>query len=348
MDAFYASVEQLDNPELRGLPVAVGGGADRGVVAAASYEARKFGVRSALPSVTAKRRCPKLIFVKPRFQRYKEVSTQIREIFNEYTDLVEPLSLDEAFLDVTVNNFNHPSATLLAQEIRVKIKEKTGLNASAGISINKFTAKIASDINKPNGQKTIPPEEVISFLETLPVEKFFGVGKVTAEKMHKLSIYTGLDLKNQEAAFLNSKFGKAGKHFYNIVRGIQYSEVKPNRTRKSIAAERTFIENLTSENFMMTKLDNIAEELERRMLNSKAKGKTLTLKIKYSDFTVQTRSKTMPNFINTKKEFLQHIEELLKKYTLKLPVRLLGISITNLDNEELPKKSLSAQQLIQF
>lgn len=347
MDAFYASVEQLDNPELRGKPIAVGGGEDRGVVAAASYEARKYKVRSALSSKVAKFRCPELIFVKPRFERYREISEIIREVFYEYTDLVEPLSLDEAFLDVTENKFNNPSASLIAQEIRDKIKERTGLNASAGISINKFTAKVASDINKPNGQKTIPPEEVLTFLETLSIEKFFGVGKVTASKMKNLGIYNGKQLKACTQEYLSKNFGKSGKHFYQIVRGIQKSGVNPNRARKSIAAERTFETNLTSEIFMLERLEKIAEQLEKRLLKSKAKGKTVTLKIKYSDFTQQTRSKTLANFTNEKQVFFPIVKELLYQELLNESVRLLGISLTNLEDQA-NEKSVSVQLKLEF
>jgi DNA polymerase IV len=240
MDAFYASVEQLDNPELQGKPIAVGGSSQRGVVAAASYEARKFGVRSAMSSVMAKRNCPDLIFVKPRFERYREISNRIRNIFFEYTDLVEPLSLDEAYLDVTENKKGNPSASLVAREIREKIKERTGLNASAGISINKFIAKVASDINKPNGQKTVPPEEVESFLEQLEIRKFYGVGKVTADKMYRLGIFTGKDLKSKSLEFLNENFGKSGEFYYQVVRGIHNSEVKPSRIRKVPGGRKNF------------------------------------------------------------------------------------------------------------
>ena len=240
MDAFYASVAQLDNPELQGKAIAVGGNEIRGVVSAASYEARKFGVKSAMSGFLAKKKCPHLIFVKTDFARYKEISLKIREIFYEYTDLVEPLSLDEAYLDVTENKKNNPSANDIAREIREKIYTETGLRASAGISINKFIAKVASDINKPNGQKTVHPEEVIQFLEELPVNKFYGVGKVTAAKMYNLGIFVGNDLKKKSLEELSLLFGKSGSHYYNIVRGIHNSEVKPNRIRKSIAAERTF------------------------------------------------------------------------------------------------------------
>ena len=331
MDAFYASVEQMDNPDLKGKPVAVGGSSDRGVVAAASYEARKYKVHSALSSVIAARRCPDLIFVKPRFDRYKALSNEIRNIFFDYTDLVEPLSLDEAFLDVSESKLHNASATLIAADIRKRILEEVGLTASAGISINKFMAKVASDINKPNGQKTINPEEVIPFLEQLPIQKFFGVGKVTAAKMNKLGIYSGLQLKQLSEAYLTQHFGKSGKHYYNIVRGIQNSVVKPNRIRKSIAAERTFFEDLSSEHFMLEKLDKIGTELERRMQQSNTAGKTVTLKIKYSDFKQQTRSKTLNRYVSSKADFFPIVQDLLEQGELELSVRLLGISISNLN-----------------
>ncbi|MCF6308482.1 MAG: DNA polymerase IV [Flavobacteriaceae bacterium] len=347
MDAFYASVAQLDNPKLRGKPVAVGGSSKRGVVSAASYEARKFGVRSAMSSVIALQNCPELIFVKSNFKRYQEVSDQIRKIFYEYTDLVEPLSLDEAYLDVTENKKGNPSATLIANEIRKKIKEKTGLNASAGISINKFIAKIASDINKPNGQKTVPPDEVIEFLEKLDIKKFYGVGKVTVKKMYRLGIFTGLDLKQKSKEFLDENFGKSGGYYYHVVRGEHNSKVMPSRTRKSLAAERTFSENITSEIFMLKRLENIAEEVEQRLKKSKIAGKTITLKIKYSDFTLQTRSKTLPLFISSKELILETVKELLFQDTMKNSVRLLGISLSNLNNEKgkAPKEKVVAVQL---
>ena len=334
MDAFYASVEQLDNPDLIGKAVAVGGNEIRGVVSAASYEARKFGVRSAMSGFLAKKKCPHLIFVRPRYERYKEISSKIRKIFYDYTDLVEPLSLDEAYLDVTQNKKGYTSASMIAQEIRQRIWDELQLRASAGISINKFVAKIASDINKPNGQKTINPEDVIPFLENLPVNKFYGVGKVTAAKMHNLGIFTGLDLKKKSLEELSELFGKSGIHYFNIVRGIHYSKVKPNRVRKSIAAERTFNENLSSEVFMLDRLEKIAEELERRMKKTNAKGKTITLKIKYSDFTQQTRSKTTNHFIQLKKEFYPIVKGLLYQEKLKNSVRLLGISFSNLNTEK--------------
>ena len=335
MDAFYASVAELDNPELRGKAIAVGGSEERGVVSAASYEARKFGVKSAMSSFLAKQKCPHLIFVKSDFERYKELSLKIRAIFYEYTDLVEPLSLDEAYLDVTENKKGNPSANDIAREIRERIYTETGLRASAGISINKFIAKVASDINKPNGQKTIHPEEVLQFLEELPVNKFYGVGKVTASKMYNLGIFKGKDLKKKPLEELVKSFGKSGTHYYNIVRGIHNSAVKPNRIRKSIAAERTFSENLSSEIFMIERLDKIADELEKRMKKTDTKGKTITLKIKYSDFTQQTRSKTKTNFMQTKKEFFPVVKELLYQDKLVNSVRLLGVSFGNLNTEEI-------------
>ena len=335
MDAFYASVAELDNPELRGKAIAVGGSEERGVVSAASYEARKFGVKSAMSSFLAKQKCPHLIFVKSDFERYKELSVKIRAVFYEYTDLVEPLSLDEAYLDVTDNKKGNPSANEIAREIRERIYIETGLRASAGISINKFIAKVASDINKPNGQKTIHPEEVLQFLEELPVNKFYGVGKVTASKMYNLGIFKGKDLKKKPLEELVKSFGKSGTHYYNIVRGIHNSAVKPNRIRKSIAAERTFSENLSSEIFMIERLDKIADELEKRMKKTDTKGKTITLKIKYSDFTQQTRSKTKTNFMQTKKEFFPVVKELLYQDKLVNSVRLLGLSFGNLNTEEI-------------
>jgi DNA polymerase-4 len=346
MDAFYASVEQTDNPALRGKPIAVGGGETRGVVSAASYEARKFGVRSAMSGYLAKKNCPDLIFVRPRFDRYREISLKIRKIFFEYTDLVEPLSLDEAYLDVTENKKGNPSATLIATEIRKRIFEETGLTASAGISINKFVAKVASDYNKPNGQKTVNPEEVIDFLEQLPIKKFYGVGKVTAERMYGLGIFTGLDLKSKPIDFLESNFGKSGKFYYYVVRGIHLSEVKPERVAKSVAAEHTFSENLTSEIFMLKKLEKIADELERRLKKYQIAGKTITLKIKYSDFTQQTRSKTLPYFISDKSLLYEVSKELLMQERMKNSVRLLGISLSNLNTEV--KKTIVVQLKFDF
>ncbi|MBN4073027.1 DNA polymerase IV, partial [Crocinitomix catalasitica] len=310
---------------------------ERGVVSAASYEARKYGVRSAMSSALAKKKCPDLIFITTNFQRYKEVSSQIREIFFHYTDLVEPLSLDEAFLDVTENRLGHNSATEIAQEIRERIYDETGLRASAGISINKFIAKIASDINKPNGQKTIKPKEVDKFLERLSIHKFFGVGKATAARFNKWGIYNGHQLKLHSKEFLNQNFGKSGKHFYNIVRGIQNSPVRPNRERKSVGAERTYSDNLVSDAEILEKVSTICEEIEKRMGGVDAKGRTVTLKIKFSDFQQITRSKTLEKAVNTKKEIYPVAEELLQQEEIKRSVRLVGVTLSNLDFGEKPK-----------
>ncbi|EGV43212.1 DNA polymerase IV [Bizionia argentinensis JUB59] len=345
MDAFYASVEQLDNPELQGKPLAVGGGGKRGVVAAASYEARKFGVRSAMSGMLAQRLCPGLIFAPTRFERYREISEQVRKIFFDYTDLVEPLSLDEAYLDVTENKKGNPSASLIAQEIRERIFNEVGLTASAGISINKFIAKIASDYNKPNGQKTVNPEDVLPFLEALDIRKFHGVGKVTAEKMYQLGIFTGTDLKSKTIEFLSTHFGKSGGYYYHVVRGVHTSEVKPNRIRKSLAAERTFSENLSSEIFMLEKLQHIAEEVSRRLKKSDVAGKTITLKIKYSDFTLQTRSKTVPYYVSETSIIMETAKDLLYQDSMQNSVRLLGISLSNLNTEK-PKKKPTSKEAV--
>jgi DNA polymerase-4 len=355
MDAFYASVAQMDNPELKGKAIAVGGGGPRGVISAASYEARKFGVKSAMSGRLAIKLCPQLIFVKTDFARYSEISKQVKSIFYDYTDLVEPLSLDEAYLDVTENKKGFPSATLLAEEIRTRIYNEVGLTASAGISINKFVAKVASDYNKPNGQKTVNPEDVLQFLENLDIRKFYGVGKVTAEKMYQKGIFTGKDLKTKSAEYLETHFGKSGKSYYHIVRGIHRGEVKPNRIRKSLAAERTFSENLSSEVFMLEKLEHIAKEVSKRIEKSKVSGKTITLKIKYSDFTLQTRSKTLPYFVSKKAIILETAKDLLYQDKLNNSVRLLGISLSNLNTEskkpkpsDKEKKSVRVQLKFKF
>tara|TARA_R110000868_G_scaffold292530_2_gene553031 strand:+ start:1594 stop:2691 length:1098 start_codon:yes stop_codon:yes gene_type:complete len=351
MDAFYASVEQLDNPDLKGKAIAVGGGGKRGVISAASYEARKFGVKSAMAGNLAVKLCPELIFVRANFERYHEISKKVKAIFLDYTDLVEPLSLDEAYLDVTENKKGNPSASLIAKEIRERIFNEVGLTASAGISINKFIAKVASDYNKPNGQKTVNPEEVLKFLEDLDIRKFYGVGKVTAEKMYQKGIFTGLDLKQKSLEYLDDNFGKSGRYYYHVVRGIHNSEVKPNRIRKSLAAERTFSENLSSEIFMLEKLEHIAEEVSRRLNKSNVAGKTLTLKIKYSDFTLQTRSKTLAYYLSDKSIILETAKDLLYQEKLSNSVRLLGISMSNLNTEKRKKpeqKSVSVQLKFQF
>ena len=330
MDAFYASVEQLDHPEWRGKALAVGGGGDRGVVAAASYEARKYGVKSAMNNARAKILCPQLIFAKPRFERYKEISETLRSLFLEYTPLVEPLSLDEAYLDVS----NYPSATLIAVKIREQIKNKTQLTASAGISINKFLAKIASDWNKPDGQKTIPPDEIIPILENLDVKKFHGIGKKTKLKMYHLGIYTGKDLKAHTLNFLTAHFGKSGQYYYEVVRGIHNSPVKPERLPKSVGIERTFNTNLSSELYLEEKLTLLAQSLAKRLQKKKRAGKTLTLKIKYSDFIQETRSKTGAHYLATKGVLFERAKELLYQEKLKNSVRLIGLSVSNLNTEK--------------
>ena len=348
MDAFFASVEQLDNPELRGKPIAVGGGEQRGVVAAASYEARKFGVRSAISGIQAKKLCPDLVFVTPRFERYREISMQIRSIFYDYTDLVEPLSLDEAYLDVTQNKKNNPSATLIATEIRQRILETTGLTASAGISINKFIAKIASDVNKPNGQKTVTIDEVQDFLDKLDVKKFYGIGKVTSQKMYLQGIFTGKDLRKQSLNFLEQHFGNSGKYFYQLSRGIHFSEVKPYRRPKSLGTEHTFEKNITSEIYMEEKLTLIAKELSERLQRKKLAGKTITLKIKYSNFSIHTRSKTLVEYIDKEEDIFSQVRELLYQYPIEESVRLLGISLSNLNNEMREKSPESIPKYIQL
>ncbi len=345
MDAFYASVEQLDNPGLRGKAIAVGGG-HRGVVAAASYEARKFGVRSAMPSKTAKEKCPHLIFVPPRFSRYKEISNKIRNIFHDYTDLVEPLSLDEAYLDVTENKKGIESANDIAKEIRKRIFDETGLTASAGISVNKFLAKVASDINKPNGQKTIHPTKIDEFLDQLPIEKFYGVGKVTANKMHELHIFKGVDLKAKTLQQLEGLFGKSGRYYYNVVRGIHNGEVKPNRIQKSVAVERTFWDDINEDDEIDEKLKSLSQELEERLSKKEIKGKTLTLKIKYKDFSLYTRSKTQELYFENWEKFYKTAKQLWELRPFDEAIRLLGLSLSNLNTEE--KKKVSVQLKIPF
>ena len=348
MDAFFASVEQLDNPKLWGKPVAVGGGSERGVVAAASYEARKYGVRSAMSGQQAKKLCPDLIFVPSNNKRYREVSAQIRKIFFEYTDLVEPLSLDEAFLDVTTNKKEMASATQIAVEIRKKIELRTKLTASAGVSINKFLAKAASDYNKPNGQKTIPPEEALSFIESLDIRKFHGVGKVTAAKMYRLGIYTGKDLKTWPLDELSEIFGKAGANYFNVVRGVHSSPVKPSRLAKSVGVEQTFVRNLSSEIYLEQRLADIVKALENRLANKSTSGKTITLKIKYEDFVVQTRSKTLQFYICDGSLILEEAKKLLYQEELINSVRLLGISLSNFKTENKKQEPIEEQLKIQF
>ena len=341
MDAFFASVEQLDNPALRGKPVAVGGSGERSVVAAASYEARKFGVRSAMPSVIAKRLCPDLIFVKHNFTRYTEVSASIHEIFREYTDLIEPLSIDEAFLDVTEDKKNIGSATLIAKKIRNEIKLKTGLTASAGVSVNKFLAKIASDINKPDGLFLIKPEDAEKFIEELPVEKFYGIGNVTAQKMHKLGIHIGADLKKWDLVSLVRNFGKAGVFFFDIVRGIDDRPVEADQERKSVGTELTYEKDLVTRFEVIAELYRLEKELMERLEHSETTGRTVTMKVKFSDFRQITRSKTLQNYIRDFETLHKEVSEIRKSLKLEgSRIRLLGLTISNLETEECDDRQL--------
>ena len=331
MDAFYASVEQRDNPELRGKPVAVGGSRERGVVAAASYEARKFGVRFAMPSITAKRQCPDLIFVKPRFDAYEAVSRQIREIFAEHTHVIEPLSLDEAYLDVTENLKGFATATEIAMEIRAKIRAETSLTASAGVSYNKFLAKLASDHRKPDGLFVITPKMGPAFVENLPVSKFHGVGPATAAKMNKLGIETGRDLRAQSMAFLQEHFGKAGGFYYWIARGVDDRPVRTNRVRKSVGAENTFSVDLFTFEAARDTLSPIIDKVWRYCESTGTRGRTVTLKIKYADFHQITRSQSLHGVIEGRTALEDISTELLRKqFPVTKGIRLLGISISRL------------------
>ncbi|WP_108462993.1 DNA polymerase IV [Devosia naphthalenivorans] len=333
MDAFYASVEQRDNPELRGKPVAVGHGAARGVVAAASYEARAFGVHSAMASVTAMRKCRDLVFVPPRFDVYRAVSAQIREIFAEYTPLIEPLSLDEAYLDVTENLQNIPLATDIANAIRAKIRQVTGLNSSAGISYNKFLAKMASGYRKPNNFFVIPPAKGAAFVASLPIEKFHGVGPATAARMHARGISTGADLAAMSLDEMNAMFGKSAQYWFDLSRGIDNREVKPNRERKSVGAEDTFTRDITSiedaREMTAPLIEKVWSVCEKREL----RGRTVTLKIKYADFEQITRSKSRPLPVGSREELTALIHELLSQtFPPRMPVRLLGVTLSSLGN----------------
>lgn len=336
MDAFFASVEQRDNPDLRGKPVAVGGSGNRGVVAAASYEARQYGVRSAMPGISAQRLCPSLIFVKPRFDAYKAVSDQIRAIFHDYTPLVEPLSLDEAYLELTDEHPHTLEGTaLIAEAIRQRIADETGLTASAGVSINKFLAKVASDINKPNGLKVITQEEAIPFLEALPIHKFHGIGKVTASKMERMGIYCGADLKRYEELDLIKRFGKAGRHFYRIVRADDRRRVSPDRIRKSIGAERTYSTDITDLAEMRDNLVKLAQRIHEHMQRSDNYGRTLTLKIKSPDFKIITRSRSFPSELHSLADIVAAAHQLLAENEAEISaVRLLGLSASNLSREQ--------------
>jgi DNA polymerase IV len=350
MDAFYASVEQRDNPEYRGKAIAVGGSPEGrgGVVATASYEARKFGVRSAMPAKKALQLCPKIIFVKPRFDVYKKVSGQIREIFHRYTDLIEPLSLDEAYLDVTQDKQGIGSAIDIAKQIREAIRDELHLTASAGVSVNKFVAKIASDLNKPDGLTFIGPSKVASFIEKLPVEKFFGVGKVTADKMKKMGLHTGADLKKLTEAQMTRSFGKTGKFFYKIVRGIDDREVRPDRETKSIGAEDTFPFDLTTMDEMTYELDKITRIVHERVLRHGLKGRTITLKIKYHNFRIVTRSQSFTEGIDDKKLISETVRQLLLSTDPeKARIRLLGISLSNF-GYPIPGEAPDSEQLKLF
>ncbi|QCI67409.1 DNA polymerase IV [Phreatobacter stygius] len=334
MDAFYASVEQRDNPDLRGKPVAVGGARERGVVAAASYEARKFGIHSAMPPVTARRKCAELIFVKPRFEVYREVSLQIRAIFADYTPLIEPLSLDEAYLDVTANLKGLPTATAVAEEIRARIRAETALTASAGVSYNKFLAKLASDHRKPDGLFVITPKMGPAFVETLPVGKFHGIGPATSAKMNRLGIYTGLDLKAQTLAFLRQHFGKSGPYYHSIARGIDERPVRPDRVRKSVGGENTFFDNLHDRQAMHEALAGIIDKVWRHCDKAKVRGRTVTLKLRYQDFEQLTRSRSLPHAIGSQDELERVSFELLDALLpVSKGVRLLGVTLSSLDED---------------
>ncbi|SFV31753.1 DNA polymerase-4 [Devosia crocina] len=335
MDAFYASVEQRDNADLRGKPVAVGHGAKRGVVAAASYEARTFGVRSAMPSITAMRKCPQLVFVPPRFDVYRAVSAQIRETFAEHTDLIEPLSLDEAYLDVTENKQNIALATDVANAIRARIKEVTGLNSSAGISYNKFLAKMASGYRKPNNFFVIPPGKGEAFVAALPIEKFHGVGPATAEKMHRFGIRTGADLASMPMEQLIERFGSSADYWWKLSRGIDERAVKPNRERKSIGAEDTFPEDISTidqaRSLTAPLIDKVWAAGEKRGLA----GRTVTLKIKFADFEQITRSKSNAGPLRSKGDMESLVDDLLvREFPPPRPVRLLGVTLSNLVQAE--------------
>ncbi|NDU96713.1 DNA polymerase IV [Spirosoma terrae] len=340
MDAFYASVEQRDNPDLQGKPLAVGGSRQRGVVAAASYEARKFGVRSAMASSIAIRKCPELIFVKPRFDVYKAVSQQVRAIFAQYTPLIEPLSLDEAYLDVTENITSSPSATLTAQAIKDQIKAETGLTASAGVSYNKFLAKLASDYKKPDGLYVIKPHQGLAFVEQLEVGQFHGIGRVTAARMNELGIFTGLDLRQQSESFLTQHFGKVGRHYYLIARAVDNRPVMPNRERKSVGSETTFEEDLTAESDLVNELQPLIDDVWAYCERTGILGRTVTLKVKYADFQQITRSRTVLSLIHDAAILRQLSLDLLQSVLpAEKGIRLLGVSLSSLHNPSTEQRS---------
>nr|WP_235891028.1 DNA polymerase IV [Pararhizobium mangrovi] len=344
MDAFFASVEQRDDPALRGLPVAVGGSAARGVVAAASYEARVFGVRSAMPSVTARRRCPDLIFVKSRFDVYRSVSNQIREIFAEFTDLIEPLSLDEAYLDVTENKQGIPHASAVALEVRKRIKEVTGLNASAGISYNKFLAKMASDLNKPNGQAVITPAMGPAFVADLPVKKFHGVGPATARRMEAHGLLTGRDLRDKPLGWLREHFGKSGQWYYRISRGIDHRPVQSHRERKSVGSEDTFSQDIADLAPACAELGKLAAKVWESCEAKGLSGRTVTVKVKYNDFRQITRRSTQPGPLRSASELEDAAVALLAPlYPFERSVRLLGVTVSTFDRPDTAVPELHEQ-----
>ena len=334
MDAFFASVEEREHPEYKGKPLGVGGKSRRGVLATANYEARKFGIHSAMPTSVAFRKCPQLILIEPHFELYKKISFQIREIFKEYTDLVEPLSLDEAFLDVTENKKNIELAVDIAKEIKEKIKIKTGLTASAGVSSNKFIAKIASDFRKPNGLTVIHPSIAEDFIEKLSVEKFFGVGKVTASKMHKFGIKKGSDLKKISKDELVLRFGKIGNYYYDIVRNIDNRPVEPSRVRKSFSLERTYEFDLLTKEQVEKKVGLLVDGLFDLIKKYKVHGYTITLKVKYNNFKQITRSKTSKEIINSKDVIVEVVYDLMNKVEFSTRgIRLLGLGVSNLETK---------------
>ena len=345
MDAFFASVEQRDNPELRGKPVAVGGSSGRGVVAAASYEARKFGVRSAMPSVTAKRLCPDLTFCKSRFDVYREVSQQIRAIFRHHTDLVEPLSLDEAYLDVTEDRLGIGSATRIAEMIRQEIRAKTQLTASAGVSYNKFLAKLASDQNKPDGICVIRPGQGAQFVQSLPIRRFHGIGPKAEEKCKRLGIETGADLAARDLAWLTAHFGSFGEYLHRAARGIDLRPVRSTRQRKSVGGERTFHEDQHAPEELRETLERIVDIVWERIERNGAKGRTVTLKLKYNDFTLNTRAKSVAQLVSGKEEFAAISRELLEEQLpLPRPIRLMGLTLSSLEGvAKLSRKEKSAR-----
>jgi DNA polymerase-4 len=334
MDSYYCALESRDFPELRGKPLVVGGSRERGVVASASYEARAFGIHSAMPSVTAKKKCPDLIFMPPRFDVYRAVSQQIRDIFHEYTDLVEPLSLDEAYLDVTENKKGMAIATEIAEEIRAKIVSTTGLTASAGISFQKFLAKMASDQRKPNGQFVIRPSQAEAFMEALPIPKFHGIGPATTEKMRRLGIETGADLKQKTVEFLRGQFGKSGPYFYNLVRGIDEREVNPTRVRKSLGKEDTFPVDLSDFSDLRESLLSLVEDVWNLLEKRELHGRTATLKVKYADFEQITRSKSFSKPIETSSQLGETVVALLKSvFPVRTSIRLIGVTMSGFDLE---------------